>query len=36
MPGKIQDGGLRLFSLCLGALGILFLLRAGMVFLTGS
>jgi hypothetical protein len=36
MPGKIQDGGLRLFSLCLGTLGVLFLLRAGLIFLAGA
>ena len=33
MPGKIQDGGLRLFSLCLGMLGVLFLLHAGLMFM---
>ncbi len=34
MPGKIQDGGLRLFSLCLGALGLMFLVRAGLMFVS--
>lgn len=28
MPHKVYDGGLRLFTLCIGTLGFLFLIRA--------
>lgn len=28
MPDKVYDGGLRLFALCVGSLGFLFLVRA--------
>lgn len=34
MPDKIQDGGLRLFSLCLATLGFMFLVRAGLIFVS--
>ncbi len=33
MPDKLFDGGLRLFTLCFGLLGFMFLLRAALSLL---
>ncbi len=30
MPAKVYDGGLRMFGLCVGLLGLMLVLRAGL------